>query len=244
MFLSPHHQRVLMDAARDAIRRQLTGRPPAGPDEAGAGEHRWGADPSGAAAAIVSAGPGSAGPVSAGAGPAAGHAADAALSQPAGCFVTLHTLRTHALRGCVGRLDAAEPLLDAVRRSATNVLSDPRFADDPVRLEELPDLQLDVSVLSPLRPAAAPLAFDLLNEGIYLTWGEGRAGCFLPQVARETGWSKEQLLDRLCVEKMGLPAGAWHDRRAKLFVFTTLVIGPEPFETGRTGPGSGPESRG
>jgi len=69
-----------------------------------------------------------------------------------------------------------------------------------------------------------------LNEGIYLTFGESGAGCFLPQVARETGWSKEQLLDRLCVEKMGLLASAWHDPRAKLFVFTTLEIGPEPFE--------------
>jgi AMMECR1 domain-containing protein len=102
--------------------------------------------------------------------------------------------------------------------------------DDPVRLEELPDLEMDISVLSPLRPAPGPLSFDLLNEGIYLTWGETRAGCFLPQVARETGWTREQLLARLCVEKMGLPATAWQDPRAKLFTFTTLVIGPEPFE--------------
>ena len=71
-----------------------------------------------------------------------------------------------------------------------------------------------------------------MNEGIYLTWGETRAGCFLPQVAQETGWSKEQLLARLCVEKMGLPPEAWKDLRAKLFVFTTLVIGPEPFDDG------------
>ena len=196
MVLSPHQQRVLMDAARYAIRRKLGGHSPALDDGNGDG----------------------------------GTAADPALSQPAGCFVTLHTLRTHALRGCVGRLDATEPLLAAVRRTAANVLSDPRFGDDPVRLEELPDLQLDISVLSPLRPAAGPLEFDPLNEGIYLTFGESRAGCFLPQVARETGWSKEQLLDRLCVEKMGLLASAWHDPRAKLFVFTTLEIGPEPFE--------------
>jgi AmmeMemoRadiSam system protein A len=196
MVLFPHQQRVLMDAAREAIRRKLGGHPPA-PDDGNED---------------------------------GGTAADPALSQPAGCFVTLHTLRTHALRGCVGRLDAAEALLAAVRRTAANVLSDPRFGDDPVRLDELSDLQLDISVLSPLRPAAGPLEFDPWNEGIYLTFGESRAGCFLPQVARETGWSKEQLLDRLCVEKMGLPASAWHDPRAKLFVFTTLEIGPEPFE--------------
>ena len=197
MVLSHHQQQVLMDAARDAIRRKLTGQPPA-PDERDAA--------------------------------AAAAAADPALTQEAGCFVTLHSRRTHALRGCVGRLDATDPLLAAVRRSAASVLSDPRFTDDPVRFDELPELDLDVSVLSPLRPAAGPLEFDLLNEGIYLTWGgEERAGCFLPQVARETGWTREQLLARLCVEKMGLPALAWRDPRAKLFTFTTLVIGPEPF---------------
>ena len=198
MVLSPRQQQILMDAARDAIRRKLGGQsrhaPPSQGDQASAAP------------------------------------ADPALLQPAGCFVTLHTLRTHALRGCVGRLDATEPLLAAVRHSAESVLSDPRFADDPVRLDELPDLQLDISVLSPLRPAPGPLAFDPPDEGIYLTWGDGRAGCFLPQVARETGWSKEQLLSRLCVEKMGLPPTAWKDPRAKLFVFTTLEIGPEPFE--------------
>jgi AmmeMemoRadiSam system protein A len=195
MTLSPHHQRVLMDAARDAIRRRLRGGPAA--DDA--------ADPL--------------------------ELSDPVLQQPAGCFVTLHSRRTHELRGCVGRLDAVDPLITAVRRSAVSVLSDPRFTGDPVRPDELPDLDMDVSVLSPLRPAPDPLAFDLLNDGIYLTWGEARAGCFLPQVARETGWSKEQLLARLCVEKMGLPATAWRDPRAKLFVFTTQVIGPEPFET-------------
>ena len=154
---------------------------------------------------------------------------DPVLAQPAGCFVTLHRLETHELRGCVGRLEAVDPLLVAVRRAAAAVLTDPRFAGDPVRTDELPRLQIDVSVLSPLRPADNPFDFDLLRDGVYLTWGE-RAGCFLPQVARETGWDKTQLLARLCTEKMGLPAGAWRDPRAKLFHFTTEVIGPEPFD--------------
>jgi AmmeMemoRadiSam system protein A len=155
--------------------------------------------------------------------------ADPLLAQHAGCFVTLHRRRTHALRGCVGRLDATDPLLHTVRRAAVGVLRDPRFHDNPVRYGELPELEIDISVLSPLRPAAAPLEFDLLIDGVYLTWGE-KAGCFLPQVARETGWTKHQLLARLCVEKMGLPPGAWQDTHAKLFVFTTIIVGPEPFE--------------
>jgi AmmeMemoRadiSam system protein A len=198
MLLSPQHRRVLLDAARDTIRKTLRGDAPAAGESVGAA-----------------------------AKPAA--TADPVLTQPAGCFVTLHRLDTHELRGCVGRLDAVDPLIDAVRRAAAGVLNDPRFADDRVRLEELPRLQIDVSVLSPLRPAASALDFDLHNDGIYLTWGE-RSGCFLPQVARETGWDKTQLLARLCVEKMGLPPTAWQDPRAKLFHFTTVVIGPEPFE--------------
>ena len=63
----------------------------------------------------------------------------------------------------------------------------------------------------------------------YLTMG-GRTGCFLPQVARETGWSKEQLLGRLCQEKLGLAAIAWKHPEARLFTFTALIIGPEAFE--------------
>jgi AmmeMemoRadiSam system protein A len=154
---------------------------------------------------------------------------DPALSQPAGCFVSLHRLHTHELRGCVGRLDATDPLIHAVRRAAAGVLKDPRFHNHPVGPGELPRLEIEVSVLSPLIPAAGPLEFDLHHDGIYLTWGE-RAGCFLPQVARETGWDKTQLLARLCVEKMSLPPDAWQDPRARLFRFTTAIVGPEPFE--------------
>jgi AMMECR1 domain-containing protein len=72
-----------------------------------------------------------------------------------------------------------------------------------------------------------PLAFEPLEHGIYLTVGR-RAGCFLPQVARETGWSRQQLLDRLCTEKIGLAPNAWQSKKATLSIFQTIVIGPEP----------------
>lgn len=153
---------------------------------------------------------------------------DPVLHQPAGCFVTLHMLANHRLRGCVGRLDSREPLLKVVRESATNVLDDPRFRNMPVRLSELAQLELEITVILPLVPAAGPLDFDLLNDGIHLVVGN-RSGCFLPQVARETGWSREELLSRLCTEKLGLPASAWKDSAAKLMKFETIVVGPEPF---------------
>lgn len=156
----------------------------------------------------------------------------AIFHQPAGCFVSLHALLDHRLRGCVGRIDANRPLIEALRSAAVHVLEDPRFTDNPVRLEELPDLELEVSVLSPAHPVENPLDFNPLRDGIYLTFG-ARTGCFLPQVARETGWTREQLLDRLCAEKLGLPPSTWRHPHAKLHVFSVTVIGPEPFERSR-----------
>jgi len=151
------------------------------------------------------------------------------LAQRAGCFVSLHEMTTHALRGCVGQLQSDQPLAQLVPRVAESCLRDPRFGHHRVTLHELPELQIEITLLSPLRAAASPLDFDLLNEGIVLRVDEIE-GCFLPQVARETGWSKEQLLDRLCSEKLGLPANAWRGPDARLSAFTTLLIGPEPFE--------------
>jgi len=154
---------------------------------------------------------------------------DPILSQPAGCFVSLHRRDTHALRGCVGRLDARDALLEAVRDTAVGVIDDPRFVDDPVTLRELSELELEISVISQLYPVDDPASFDLLNDGIYLMFA-GRTGCFLPQVARETGWTREQLLDRLCTEKLGLPAMVWRHPQASLSRFTTCILGPEAFQ--------------
>jgi uncharacterized protein len=155
--------------------------------------------------------------------------ANAELQQPAGSFVSLHEMGTHKLRGCVGTLEATRPLWESVRHTAAAVLEDPRFTDNPVTAQELSRLEIEISVLSPLRQTQDPLDFDPLNDGIYLTFGQ-RAGCFLPQVARETGWTKEQLLDRLCLEKLALPAPTWRHPDAKLGKFSVTLIGPEPFQ--------------
>ena len=152
----------------------------------------------------------------------------AELLAPAGCFVSLHERSTHHLRGCVGRIDAGKPLWETVFLTAGETLGDPRFARQPVTAEELDNLEIEISVLSPPREASGPLDFDLLADGIYLTIGN-RAGFFLPQVARETGWTKEQLLARLCSEKLGLHPEVWQRPGAKLYKFNVEVVGPEPF---------------
>ena len=153
-------------------------------------------------------------------------ASEQELNVPAGCFVSLHEHGNHRLRGCVGRLDPNLALADAVRETAADVLRDPRFVACPVTPADVPDLEIEVSVLSPPREAGSMLDFDPLSDGIYITLG-GRAGFFLPQVARETGWTKEQLLDRLCTEKLGLPAETWRGEGVKLDTFKVEVVGPE-----------------
>jgi uncharacterized protein len=152
---------------------------------------------------------------------------DPALSQPMGCFVSLHRWENHALRGCIGLLESDRPLSEALASAAESALSDPRFVNQPVTLSELPFLQLELTVIGPMRQVDSPLDFQPLQDGIYLTIGP-RSGCFLPQVARETGWTREQLLSRLCQEKLGFPPDAWKQPDAALRVFSTVVIGPVP----------------
>ena len=156
------------------------------------------------------------------------HTIDAAMRAPAGCFCSLHEIELRRLRGCVGRLEARDPVLIAVHDAAVSVLGDPRFDDLRVTIDDLCLIELELTVLSPLRDAAHVLDFDPQLHGIYLTLA-GRSGCFLPQVARETGWGREQLLDRLCVEKLGLPSRAWRHPAARLQVFDAEIIGPEAF---------------
>jgi uncharacterized protein len=153
---------------------------------------------------------------------------DPELQQPAGCFVSLHQSFRHRLRGCVGRLDAKAALAQTVVTMARGVLEDPRFLNQPVRLGELSELDIELSILSPLIKLNRPEDFDPRSAGIYLTYGD-RSGCFLPQVARDTGWNREQLLDRLCTEKLGMPPGTWRQAGATLYEFTALLVGPEPF---------------
>jgi AmmeMemoRadiSam system protein A len=196
MDLTRQQQRLLLDAAREVIRRalrdELLADDPPLPDPT---------DPT-----------------------------DHILLKPAGCFVSLHDLTSRRLRGCVGRLDAKHPIWHAVQLTAASVLHDPRFSLDPVRLEELAALEIEITILSALRDCDHVLDFEPLRDGIYLTIGEN-SGCFLPQVARDTGWTREQLLDRLCAEKLGLNPASWRSiASVKLQRFTTLIIGPEPFE--------------
>jgi AmmeMemoRadiSam system protein A len=145
----------------------------------------------------------------------------------AGCFVSLHRKDNHALRGCVGLLQTGKPMREVLVSAAESVLGDPRFLTQPVTRQELLELEIEVTLLGPMERAKSPLDFEPLQRGIYLTLNN-RSGLFLPQVARETRWTREQLLGRLCTEKLGLPETAWNDPAAILHTFTAEIVGPKP----------------
>ena len=144
----------------------------------------------------------------------AGLEADVRLNLPGAAFVTL-TLGG-ALRGCVGTVEPAMTLADAVRYGAYSAaLRDGRFA--PLAKEELARVSVEVSVLSPLKPAAHAALKPGLH-GAVVTKGE-RSGLFLPQVWEQIP-SKEDFLGELCAQKAGLPRDCWKDPAVKIYSFT------------------------
>lgn len=144
---------------------------------------------------------------------------DPALLRPSAAFVTLR--EEGVLRGCIGSLEPERPLIEMVRdRAISAAVEDPRFP--AVSARELPSLEIEISVLSPLRRVASYEEVDISKHGIVVESG-GRRGVFLPQVAQETGWDRDTLLSHLCQDKAGLAADAWK-RGATLYVFTVQAF--------------------
>ena len=147
---------------------------------------------------------------------------DAVLCEPCGAFVTIRT--QGRLRGCLGRFVCEGPLWQTVREMAASAATrDPRFITDRLRVDELSRCHIEVSVLSPLERTQDPLSLELGTHGIYIKRGAA-TGCFLPQVATETGWSKEQFLGTCCSHKAGLPPDAWKQPDTEVYLFTAQVI--------------------
>lgn len=140
------------------------------------------------------------------------------LGQRRGCFVTL--TNTGMLRGCIGTFHPDRALGEMVVEMAAAAVRDPRFTYNPITAEELPRLTVEVSVLSALELTHSPQNLELGTHGIYIIRG-GQAGCFLPEVATEMGWSAQEFLDHCCESKAGLPAGAWKLPDTKVYLFTS-----------------------
>jgi AmmeMemoRadiSam system protein A len=125
---------------------------------------------------------------------------------PAGAFVTLK--KGGELRGCIGYIQPHRPLYQAVLQNGANAArNDHRF--QPVAAEELDDLIIEVSVLTLPQKIDSYQEFEVGKQGIVLTKA-GRKAVFLPEVAVEQGWNREQTLTNLS-RKAGLPASAWRE---------------------------------
>jgi len=149
-------------------------------------------------------------------------AVESALVRRAAVFVTL--TEDGQLRGCIGCTEPELPLIEAVAKYAQlAAFSDHRFTR--VSESELPDLSIEISVLSPLVRVRSPDDIVVGTHGVMVAQ-HGRRGLFLPQVATEYHMSREEFLTRLCTEKAGLPADAWK-HGAELHVFTVERFGEE-----------------
>lgn len=140
------------------------------------------------------------------------------LTQERGCFVTL-TNNGH-LRGCIGTFHPDRPLGQMIIEMGQAAAQDPRFVYNPIVPRELPQLTVEVSVLSPLEETKDPLSLEVGKHGIYIVRG-GRAGCFLPEVATDMEWDAQRFLDECCTGKAGLPSGAWGLQGTRVYLFTS-----------------------
>ncbi len=144
----------------------------------------------------------------------------AALQQPGASFVTLRKA-DGSLRGCIGELEAQRPLIESIRYCAVGAaLRDPRFP--PVSPDELRELLLGISVLTPARLIAGPHEIEIGTHGVLIERGHHR-GVLLPEVALEQAWDAETFLAYTC-RKAGLAIDAWREPGTQIRVFTTVKI--------------------
>jgi AmmeMemoRadiSam system protein A len=147
------------------------------------------------------------------------------LNAHCGCFITLKN--SGQLRGCIGQFTSDKPLIELIVEMAkASATGDPRFSSNPITADELDELDVEISVLSPLTKTADPLSLRLGVDGIYIIKGRN-SGCFLPQVVEETGWTKEEFFSYCCSHKAGLPPDAWKDPDTEVYLFTADVFGAE-----------------
>ena len=140
------------------------------------------------------------------------------LKQKCGAFVSLH--KHGRLRGCIGHFGEDVPLHEIVAEMArAAAFEDPRFM--PVTMDELDDVDIEISVLTPMRRIKSLDEFVLHRHGIYIKKGY-RSGTFLPQVADEVNWTKEEFVGHCAQDKAGIGWDGWKD--AELYVYEAIVF--------------------
>jgi len=145
---------------------------------------------------------------------------DETLKEVMGVFVTLR--KNHQLRGCIGNIIGTKPLYLGVRSMAIAAATqDYRFKS--VAKEELNDIQIEISVLSPLRQITDTDEIILGKHGVLVKNGY-KSGVYLPQVATETGWSRNEFMNSLCGQKAGMKSDAWKNGECDIYIFSAEVF--------------------
>ncbi len=146
---------------------------------------------------------------------------DPVLNKELGAFVTLH--KRGDLRGCIGNMIGKGPLYLTVRDMAIAASTqDHRFPK--VTKDEFADIDIEISVLSPMEKIKDPSEIVMGKHGVLVRSGF-RSGVFLPQVAEQMNYDREAFMNSLCAHKAGLPADAWKKGECEIFVYTAEVFG-------------------
>ncbi len=141
------------------------------------------------------------------------------LKEARGAFVSLH--RRGDLRGCIGMIEGFGPLFQTVKDMAVQAaFADPRFS--PLRPEELPEVDLEISVLTPLERITDPSRIEIGKHGLLIR-KKSSSGLLLPQVATDHGWDRQQFLEWTC-RKASLPPRAWQDPDTEIFLFSADIF--------------------
>jgi len=142
------------------------------------------------------------------------------LKENCGAFVTIK--ENNELRGCIGYIQAVKPLYETVKDVAKSAaVNDYRF--NPVAENELDKLELEISVLTPLKKIKDINEIEVGKHGLVMKQGFN-SGLLLPQVATEYNWDKETFLKETC-RKAGLPQDAWKDKSTEIYTFSAEVFG-------------------
>jgi uncharacterized protein len=146
-----------------------------------------------------------------------------------GAFVSLHSSKE--LRGCIGQIYPDQELYRIVQHCALSAaFEDGRFF--PVTLEELKDLEIEISVLSPLRRIQSIEEIKIGLHGLYMVQG-AHGGLLLPQVATEYRWDRIEFLEHTCL-KSGLPRSAWQNPQTIINVFEAVIFSESLLSEGST----------
>jgi MEMO1 family protein len=141
------------------------------------------------------------------------------LKECMGAFVSLH--KGNELRGCIGTIEGCRPLFQTVKEMAVQAaFADPRFA--PLNADELDELDLEISVLTPLERIKDPSRIEIGKHGLLIRT-ESHSGLLLPQVATQCGLDRYQFLEWTC-RKACLPPDAWKDADTKVYIFSADIF--------------------